>query len=287
MKGCSMSDDGRQAVPDRRRIMRGAAAAGLVAAAIAAEQIARPAPARAGTDGDVVLGQGNTTPNITSITLSANTGLAFEADGNVNGDGVGGDSESGNGVTGNSNSGVGVAGHSHSHWGVQASSDTDTALQAQSKGGIGVVGVGTATGVYGQSGATSGFALTRDGVRGFTDSAAAAGVRGENAAGPGVSGAGHVGVLAQAKGSGATALDVQGPAAFSRSGVLTIAAGTSAVTKTSVHLTAASLVLATLQQNHAGVYLAAAVPDAAAGSFTVHLNKAAPKAVKVAWFIIN
>ena len=74
---------------------------------------------------------------------------------------------------------------------------------------------------------------------------------------------------------------------FSRSGVLTVAAGTSSATKTGVALTAASLVLATLQQNLSGVYVRSAVPNLAASSFTIHLSKAPPASASVAWFIVN
>jgi len=210
------------------------------------------------------------------------------------GTGVVGFSTSGNGVNGTSTSAVGVFGASHSHWGVQAASDTDTALQAQSKGGIGVVGVGTASGVYGQSGATNGFALTRDGVRGFTDSATAAGVRGENAGGgPGLSGAGKTGVLAQAKGAGATALQVAGPAVFSRSGEVTIEFPAASTTvPVPGGLTAHALVLAQLQTPTPGVFVVSSVPNPATGKVTISLNKAPgtrvhPLTAKVAWFVIN
>jgi len=64
-------------------------------------------------------------------------------------------------------------------------------------------------------------------------------------------------------------------------------AGLAAVTKAHVALTAGSLVLVTLQQNLPGIYVASAVPNTAAGSFAVHLNKATPKAARVAWFIVN
>jgi hypothetical protein len=73
---------------------------------------------------------------------------------------------------------------------------------------------------------------------------------------------------------GATALNVQGPAVFSRSGVLTIAAGKSSATQTGVALTSASLVLATLQQDRSGVWVRSAVPNVTGSSFTVHLSKA-------------
>ena len=59
------------------------------------------------------------------------------------------------------------------------------------------------------------------------------------------------------------------------------------MTKTGVALTAASLVLATLQQNRAGVFVQAAVPDVSRSSFTIHLNKAVSASTKVAWFVVN
>jgi hypothetical protein len=74
---------------------------------------------------------------------------------------------------------------------------------------------------------------------------------------------------------------------FSRSGVVTVAAGKSSVTQTAVALTSASLVLATLQQNLSGVYVRAAVPNIAGKSFTVYLNKTVTAPAKVAWFIVN
>ena len=46
--------------------------------------------------------------------------------------------------------------------------------------------------------------------------------------------------------------EVKGPAAFSRSGILTVAAGQTAVAKTGIALTSASFVLATIQGNVAG-----------------------------------
>jgi len=105
-------------------------------------------------------------------------------------------------------------------------------------------------------------------VHGITDSATGAGVVAENAA-------------------GGAALQVQGVAAFARSGLLTVAAGKSSATQTGVALTAASLVLATLQQHATGVYVQAAVPSVTDSSFTVYLSKAPTATAKVAWFIVN
>jgi hypothetical protein len=129
--------------------------------------------------------------------------------------------------------------------------------------GTGVHGVGGEAGVHGESNTW--------GVRGV-------GTRAN---------AGSVGVLAQAGETGALALQVQGPAVFSRSGVLTVAAGKSSATVTGVALTAASLVLVTLQQHAPGVYVLAAVPNVSASSFTVYLSKAVTAAAKVAWFVVN
>jgi len=49
-----------------------------------------------------------------------------------------------------------------------------------------------------------------------------------------------------------------------------------------VALTSASLVLATMQQDRAGVYVRSAVPNATASSFTIHLSKAVTASTSVA-----
>jgi len=95
-----------------------------------------------------------------------------------------------------------------------------------------------------------------------------------------------VGVLAENNGGG-TALEVTGPSVFSRSGVLTVGGGKSSATKTGVALSAASLVLATLQQDRAGVWVRSAVPNVAGSSFTIHLSKAVTASTQVAWFVVN
>jgi hypothetical protein len=78
---------------------------------------------------------------------------------------------------------------------------------------------------------------------------------------------------------------------FSRSGTATVA-GTSSAAQTSVKvtgvkLTASSMILATPQAHHAGVGVAAAVPDVAAKSFTLYPTAAVKTTIKVAWFIIG
>jgi hypothetical protein len=144
--------------------------------------------------------------------------------------------------------------------------------------GAGVIGIGTSVGVSGQGDAGT----NAYGVQGvaYNSGTGVLGVAGSPAIGEGV------GVTAQHT-SGGTALQVIGTAVFNRSGALTIKAGNSAATQTGVALTAASLVLATLQNNLPGVYVQSAVPDVSEGSFTIHLSKAAPASATVAWFIVN
>jgi hypothetical protein len=177
-------------------------------------------------------------------------------------------------------------------------------------GGNGVYGLSNgdyASGVYGFN-STDGYGVagrTGSAVRAATlgdNTGSGPGVVGESAGGTGVLGISHaartagvtgdatastgIGVLATASGSG-TALSVNGKAKFSRSGIVTIPAGATRITRTGVALTSASLVLATLQAYRAGVAVAAVVSNAGAGSFTIYLTKAVTTATKVAWFALN
>jgi hypothetical protein len=155
-------------------------------------------------------------------------------------------------------SGIGVAGNGgagNGNVGVLGAGNVDN--------GIGVWGTGQGTGA-----GVLGTCINGPAVHGKADSATAIGMLAENTAG---------GVAFQASGT----------ARFSRSGVLVVRAGNPAVTKTGVALTAGSLVLAALQENRAGVFIQSAVPDVAASSFTIHLNKPVTADTKVAWFIVN
>ena len=76
------------------------------------------------------------------------------------------------------------------------------------------------------------------------------GIAGFSNSGIGVFGVCRAGTGVRALGK--TALKVEGPAMFSRSGVLTVAAGHSTAKKTGIALTAASLGLASIQGNVAG-----------------------------------
>lgn len=156
--------------------------------------------------------------------------------------------------------------------------------------GPGVVGngVGTGAGVVGTS------AGTGAGVLGI-GVASGTGVQGMTAAGAGVSGqatdAGGVGVLAENT-VGGTALQVNGPARFTRAGTIGISYPSKSATVTIPGgLSPNALALATAQ-NNLGVYVVAAVPNTGTGTVKLTLNKAAgtasaPQTAIVAWFIVN
>jgi hypothetical protein len=202
------------------------------------------------------------------------TATAYEAIRGSSGQGTGvrGDNQNGGapglyGVNGNASSGLydstvhaaGATGDSSAHPGVVGLSATQV-------------------GVMGRSGSSYG-------VQGIT--AASQGVRGEATTGYGVVGyaTSGVGVLAQATG---TALKVTGKAHFSRSGVVTVAAGARAATTASAFLpaSAASMVVATIQ-GHGTNAIAGAAISTSTGKVTVTLQKTAAATTKVAFVILD
>ncbi len=194
--------------------------------------------------------------------------VGFGVGGSAGVAGIGGPSSSGGGA-----GGAGVAGFAGSGQGTGVlayGSGTGPGVQAYGGGsnGAGVLGFG-GTGSNG------------NGVGGY-GSGTGAGVAGY---GGGTDGGTGPGVLAQAVNG--NALQVSGIAAFSRSGLLTIAAGSLSGTVTGVGLSAASLVLATMQQDRPGVWVRSAVPNVAGNSFTISLSKAVTVATDVAWFVVN
>jgi hypothetical protein len=70
---------------------------------------------------------------------------------------------------------------------------------------------------------------------------------------------------------------------------VTIPANQKSATITGVALSAASLVLATAQENLTTVSVQAAVPNVSANSFTIELTAAVPSgaSLEVGWFVIN
>jgi hypothetical protein len=131
----------------------------------------------------------------------------------------------------------------------------------------GVSGWGKTYGVEGNTTSTTG-----TGVYGFADTGT--GVVGNTNSG--------TGVLAE---SGGTALQVNGKAVFSGSGVALVPSGSNHVTVT-VLATAASMVLATVQGG-GSFYVKNAV--AGSDSITIYINKApiSPAMVKVAYFVLD
>jgi hypothetical protein len=158
-------------------------------------------------------------------------------------------------------------------------------------GPIGLHGLGSQDGVKGDTD-------TGTGVFGTSSGSTGIGVEGENdgsgSAIYGVTDLNGVGVFGDAPTSGTgviarstngNALDVRGKATFSRSGLITVAAGSSGRTVTLSGVTKASMVLATAQQDGA-VYVRSAVPGN--GQFTVHLTGPAPTGgLKVSYFVLN
>jgi len=164
--------------PPVLRSRRGLLAAGLGAvAATVASAFGRPAPVRAGSDGDVVLGASNTTAGQTSITktTTANSvlyvaaaagggsGVTALSDGGpalygfgTSSYGLEAHSSSGYGVYGQSTSNVGVYGDSADHPGVVGTSTNSFGVSGTSPNGTGVAGSsGVGTGVSGHSNATN------------------------------------------------------------------------------------------------------------------------------------
>ena len=166
---------------------------------------------------------------------------------------------------------------------------------------IGVQGFGLTTGVYGHGPTGVNGESDNNGGTGVlgdsTSGTAGIGVEGEsNGTGSGVYGlanSGGVGVFGDttngtgvvARSTSGNALDVRGKAVFSRSGQVTIAAGTASKKITLAGVTTASMILATAQQDGT-VYVRSAVP--ASGSFTIHLTGKAPAGgIKAAYFVLN
>jgi hypothetical protein len=143
--------------------------------------------------------------------------------------------------------------------------------------GIGVVGNGgpaNGPGVVGNGGSTDG-----SGVQGY-GVGTGAGVIGVTEASVGV------GVLAENAGGG-NALQVEGPAIFSRSGLATVPAGVKKITVTGVSLTSASLILAVAQQAMGRSFVTSAVPDVPGSQFTINVGFAPKLDMSVAWFVVN
>jgi hypothetical protein len=207
--------------------------------------------------------------------------------------GVLGQSAAAEGIRGQSNSSDGVVGQSN------AASKSGVYGYNTKKEGYGVYGAnhpakthgylgGDKIGVYGVADDVVGC-----GVQGVNMAANGSGVQGFNAA-SGTSGSlgGWAGVYASASKPDSFALNVDGRVQFHRSGIATIPAGKSSVAVgtaggVTLALFPESRVLATLQTNRAGLFVQAAVPNVSKNTVTIYLNKKAPAATTVAWFVLS
>ena len=209
-----------QTTPRTRRAVIAGAVGGTAALAVAA--LGHPEVARAGSDGDVVLGQMNTSATSTIVRITTPGEYAVQGQASA--------------ATG---SGIGVAGSSHSPagMGVYGSADPTTGGigvfgEAQSDGGVGVQGVGNTyavwgagawTGVLGSSGVGPGVVgwshndpmgtapspntPGKTGVYGYADQdTAAMGVYGQSTSGMGVLGKATTGT--GIRGESATGVDL-------------------------------------------------------------------------------
>ena len=277
--------------PRSRRVLLAATAGSL--AALAAQALGRPLPARAVS---VVLGGTNTATTTTKIENLTTSDTVFWAN-STWGTGVYGYSSSGYGVYGYSSSSYGVHGASDSNAGVYGRAYADKAAtvgqsMANATGLLGYSGAGgdplpTAppkTGVYGRAAQDA----SARGVTGQTT--AGRGVNGVATSGRGVNGYAGTGIGGYfSAGPSGKALHAEGRVTFKTAGLATIGSGTSSKTVTpGVDLTSSSKILCTLMGNAGGATTVKRVAvNTAADTFTIYLTAAATSAVKVAWFVIG
>lgn len=95
------------------------------------------------------------------------------------------------------------------------------------------------------------------------------------------------GTAIDARCTGGIAIAAHGMTTFSRSGKVSFAAGQSTRTLTSGRVTRDTLVVATIQSDVAGTWVRNVTVNVSGQSFTIRLNKDAPKALKVGWFVVN
>ena len=154
----------------------------------------------------------------------------------------------------------------------------------QSANGLGVRGNGGpgGTGVKGLNQGSTGIGV--HGIHSGTGSA----VYGE-ATGSGVAVNGDTvnGIGVRANSTNGTALAVLGRARFSNSGKVSFVQGQSLHTVHGYPVEADTIVVATIQGNVAGTWVRGVSVSTANDTFTIRLNKAAPKALSVGYFIVN
>jgi hypothetical protein len=306
----------------RRALLAGALGAGV---ATVASALGRPLPARAGVDGDVVLGVQNYGATTTEIFTDTPEGTAFKgasvtAPGGTTsiGTGILGTTGNGHGVHGKATwLGTGVLGETVGGYGVRGkASGSGTGVSASSVSGRGVEATtdsDSETAVYASADATTGItygvtaytrsaagygvwarALHEDGGTGVAGIASnGTGVTGNTDAGTGVRGtakvgtAGYFAVSSPAEG---TALRAKGRVRFDNcSGIATISAGANSKTVTpGIDLAGSSAVVATLQGSAGGTTTVhRVIVNGTTNSFTIYLTANSTTNVKVAWHVFG
>jgi hypothetical protein len=254
-----MTHDG--SAPRSRRALLAAAAGGAAALAASA---ALPLSVAATDPNDVVKGADNSTTATTSITNATADSTAF----------AGAAAGTGYGLQGTSAGGAGLFAWSISAPPTWAPSD------------------GSYTGVYGWSPASPDpNAFIAVGVQGQSDDwgvfgSGTVGVYGFGTWGVvGESATANAGVMALGASATDLALDVRGKAKFSRSGVASVAAGSSSRVVTFPGVTVDSQVLAVMKGNRSNRWVRAVVP--VFGKFTIYLNAAVTTKTYISFFIID
>jgi len=173
--------------------------------------------------------------------------------------------------------------------GIENQADTVTTLRSERNGGLAVystvddgavAGINTAADGYGLRGTGSYIGVDAIGGQiGLLADSEGIAVQAETLAG--------TAVKAMAGAPTAWALDVSGPVKFTTAGRARVAAKQIKVVVSGLALKPTSMVLATLQGHVAGLRVDGVVINAAAGTATIWLSKAAPSAVDVGWFVIG
>ncbi len=285
-----------------RRAVIAAGIGGVVAAMAGA--LGRPAPVMAADGDPVVIGAMNAGTKTTTINGGPGEGVHGVSAG---ADGIVGEAsvQYKSGVYGFTThaGGYGVAGRNKSTGAAASLGGPANAVRGDlNRADVAVYGENAHAGGQGVGGrnmanGSKGFLGSLDGVSGETTQPARSGVYGRTLHEDGFGIVGHndlrgtegqlggwAGVVAK-PGPDGPALSVEGPCIFRDSGVVSVAAGKSSVTVFGVMFTGAPFVLATLQKYRSGVYVAAAVPNAPAGTLTIYLNKKVSTPIAVGYWV--
>jgi hypothetical protein len=236
----------------RRALMLGAAATGAgLAATLAGGSAAEAAP---DSSASVRLGKSNSASATTQILTKGGDGFKAQTSA-ANHAGL-------NGVdTGTSTGGHGVYGVS-SH-------------------GTGILGIGdNGNGVVGQTNGAG-----KIGVSGIDASGTGNGVFGQSNKGKAVWGSSQHGTGVHASSEHGIALQVNGKARFTNSGVIVVPSGQKSITHSFAGVTSATIVLATIQTPQSGLYIEGAQPGT--GSFTLTFSKQTSGELRVGWMLLD